>query len=168
MIVHKVLSWHVCHNEKLQGAVGLCNASRNEVKSGLNWILETLTDDSPMNTYRRPVAGADKDSLDRRHADRTGMRLPAVLITSLADKHPAIIQDVSTLGFKVRSKYGATVGRFLSIDIPGLATYSGWVAWSYHDQFGLDVANAIPEPVIAHIIAMAVQAGEGLAPAGMM
>jgi hypothetical protein len=161
MIVHKVLSWHVCHNEKLQGAVGLCNASRNEVKSGLNWILETLTDDSPMNTYRRPVAGADKDSLDRRHADRTGMRLPAVLITSLADKHPAIIQDVSTLGFKVRSKYGATVGRFLSIDIPGLATYSGWVAWSYHDQFGLDVANAIPEPVIAHIIAMAVQAGEG-------
>jgi hypothetical protein len=168
MIVQKVLPWHVCHNENLQGAVGLCNASRNEVKSGLNRILATLTDDSPMNTYRRPVAGADQDPLDRRHADRTGMSLPAVLITSLADKHPAIIQNVSTLGFKVRSKYGATVGRFLSIDIPGLATYSGWVAWSYCDQFGIDVANAIPEPVIEHIIAMAVQAGEGPAPAGMM
>lgn len=165
MIVQKVLPWHVCHNENLQGTVGLCNASWNEVKLGLNRTLETLTDDSPMNTYRRPVAGADQDPLDRRHSNRTGMSLPAVLITSLADKHPAIIQNVSTLGFKVRSKYGATVGRFLSIDIPGLATYSGWVAWSYCEEFGLDVANAIPEPVIEHIIAMAVQAGEGPAPA---
>lgn len=92
------------------------------------------------------------------------MSHPAVLITSLGDRHSAIIQNVSTLGFKIRSEYGVTVGRFLSIDIPGLATYSGWVAWSYRDQFGLDVANAIPEPVIKHIIAMAVQASEGPAP----
>jgi len=92
------------------------------------------------------------------------MSLPAVLITSLADEHPAIIQNVSTLGFKLRSEYRVTVGRFLSLDIPGLTAYSGWVAWSYLDQFGLDVANAIPEPVIAHIIAMALQASEGVHP----
>jgi len=87
-----------------------------------------------------------------------------VLITSLADEHPDIIQNVSTLGFKLRSEYGVTVGRFLSLDIPGLTAYSGWVAWSYLDQFGLDVANAIPEPVIEYIITMALQASEGFYP----
>ncbi|KQM96361.1 hypothetical protein ASE77_18900 [Sphingomonas sp. Leaf226] len=92
------------------------------------------------------------------------MSLPAVLVTSLADEHPAIIQNVSTLGFKLRSEYRVTVGRFLSLDIPGLTVYSGWVAWSYLDQFGFDVANAIPEPVIEHIIAMALQASEGVHP----
>ena len=121
-----------------------------------------LTDDGPMNTHRGPVAGAGKGRLDRRYSNRTAMSLPAVLITSLADEHPAIIQNVSTLGFKLRSEYRVTVGRFLSLDIPGLTAYSGWVAWSYLDQFGLDVANAIPEPVIEHIIAMALQASEGV------
>ncbi|VXC81711.1 hypothetical protein SPHINGOT1_20155 [Sphingomonas sp. T1] len=154
----------MCHNENLQRAVGLCNASRDGVKSRHNEILATLTDDSHMNTYRRSMANAGNNPLDRRCSNRTAMSHPAVLITSLGDKHSAIIQNVSTLGFKVRSEYEVTVGRFLSIDIPGLATYSGWVAWSYRDQFGLDVANAIPEPVIKHIIAMAVQAGEGPAP----
>ena len=99
-----------------------------------------------MNTHRGPVTGAGKGRLDRRYSNRTAMSLPAVLITSLADEHPDIIQNVSTLGFKLRSEYGVTVGRFLSLDIPGLTAYSGWVAWSYLDQFGLDVANAIPEP----------------------
>ena len=69
---------------------------------------------------------------------------------------------MSTLGFKLRSEYRVTVGRFVSLDIPGLTVYSGWVAWSYLDQFGLDVANAIPEPVIEYIIAMALQASEGV------
>jgi hypothetical protein len=138
--------------------------SKEQVESRLNRILGALVDDSPMNTYRRPVAGSGSDPLDRRYSNRTDMSLPAILITSLADKHPAIIQNVSTLGFKIRSEYGVTVGRFLSIDIPGLTTYSGWVAWSYRDQFGLDVANAIPERVIEHIIEMAVEAGEGSAP----
>ena len=87
-----------------------------------------------------------------------------MLITSFADEHPAIIQNVSTLGFKLRSDHKVTVGRFLSLNIPGLAAYSGWVAWSHLDQFGLDVANAIPEPVIEHIISMASQAGKGLNP----
>ncbi|MDY0968654.1 hypothetical protein [Sphingomonas aerolata] len=68
---------------------------------------------------------------------------------------------MSTLGFKLRSEYRVTVGRFVSLDIPGLTVYSGWVAWSYLDLFGLDVANAIPEPVIEYIIAMALQASEG-------
>jgi len=117
-----------------------------------------------MNTHRGPVAGAGKDRLDCRYSNRTAMSLPAVLITSLADEHPAIIQNVSTLGFKLRSEYRVTVGRFLSLDIPGLIAYSGWVAWSYLDQFGLDVANAIPEPVIEYIIAMALQASEGSRP----
>jgi len=117
-----------------------------------------------MNTHRGPVAGAGKDRLDCRYSNRTAMSLPAVLITSLADEHPAIIQNVSTLGFKLRSEYRVTVGRFLSLDIPGLTAYSGWVAWSYLDQFGLDVANAIPEPVIEYIIAMALQASEGSRP----
>lgn len=117
-----------------------------------------------MNTYRRSMANAGNNSLDRRCSNRMAMNHPAVLITSLGDRHSAIIQNVSTLGFKIRSEYGVTVGQFLSIDIPSLATYSGWVAWSYRDQFVLDVANAIPEPVIKHIIAMAVQAGEGPAP----
>ena len=117
-----------------------------------------------MNTHRGLVTGAGKSGLDRRYSNRTAMSLPAVLVTSLADEHPAIIQNVSTLGFKLRSEYRVTVGRFLSLDIPGLTVYSGWVAWSYLDQFGFDVANAIPEPVIEYIIAMALQASEGSRP----
>lgn len=113
-----------------------------------------------MNTYRGPVAGAGKDPLDRRHSNRTGIALPAVLITSLAKKHPAVIQNVSTLGFKIGSEYEFTTGRFRVIDIPGLTTYSGWVAWSYLGESGIDVANAIPEIVVKHVIEMAVQRGE--------
>jgi len=84
-----------------------------------------------------------------------------VLVTPLGDEHPAIIQNISTLGFKIRSEYGVTIGRFLAIDIPGLTAYSGWVSWSYLGEFGLDVANAIPGPVVEHIINIAVQRGEG-------
>jgi len=145
--------------------VGLCiTLNRKSKMLSFNRILGVLTDDGPMNTHRGPVTGAGKGRLDRRYSNRTAMSLPAVLITSLADEHPDIIQNVSTLGFKLRSEYGVTVGRFLSLDIPGLTAYSGWVAWSYLDQFGLDVANAIPEPVIEYIITMALQASEGFYP----
>lgn len=114
-----------------------------------------------MNPYRGPVAGAGKDPLDRRHSNRTGITLPAVLVTSLTEKHPAVIQNVSTLGFKIGSECGVTIGRFLVIDIPGLTTYSGWVAWSYLGEFGIDVANSIPEQVVKHIIDIAAQRGVG-------
>ncbi len=86
-----------------------------------------LTDDGPMNTHRGAVAGAGKDRLDCRYSNRTAMSLPAVLITSLADEHPAIIQNVSTLGFKLRSEYRVTVGRFFrSIYQGSLSTPDGW------------------------------------------
>jgi len=114
-----------------------------------------------MNRYRPPASDGGREPLDRRYSSRTALSLKAVLITPLGDEYPAVIQDVSTLGFRIRSEYGVTIGRFLTIDIPGLAAYSGWVAWSYLGEFGLDVANAIPEPVVEHIIEIAVQRGEG-------
>jgi hypothetical protein len=98
-----------------------------------------------MNRYRPPASDGGRAPLDRRYSSRTALSLRAVLITPLGDEHPAVIQNVSTLGFK----------------IPGLTAYSGWVAWSYLGEFGLDVANAIPGPVVEHIINIAVQRGEG-------
>jgi hypothetical protein len=67
------------------------------------------------------------------------------------------VTNVSSLGFRIRSDYGVTIGRFLSLDVPGLARYSGWVAWSQADQFGLDVANPLPQKVIDHILMIAAE-----------
>lgn len=77
------------------------------------------------------------------------------LITPAGDLHAATLTNISSLGFRIRSEYGVTLGRFLSLDIPQLTRYSGWVAWSYSDEFGLDVANPIPQKVIDHILALA-------------
>lgn len=114
-----------------------------------------------MNRYRPPASDGGREPLDRRYSSRTAMSLKAVLITPLGDEHRAVIRNVSTLGFKISSEYGVTIGRFLAIDIPGLTAYSGWVAWSYLGEFGLDVANAIPGPVVEHIIEIADERGQG-------
>jgi hypothetical protein len=63
--------------------------------------------------------------------------------------------NASSSGFRIRSEYGVTVGRFLSVDVRDFAQYAGWVAWAFSGEFGFEVANPIPQAVIDHIVAMA-------------
>lgn len=110
-----------------------------------------------MKTYRRLASDISHDLLDRRNCTRRAISLPVTIVTGFGDTHAAIVQNVSSRGFNIQSEYGVTIGRFLSLDIPGLAQYPGWVAWSYLGGFGLEVANPIPEQVIEYIVAMAVR-----------
>lgn len=67
----------------------------------------------------------------------------------------ASLADISTGGCKVRSTCIVAPGRFLTIDIPEFASYSGWVAWVNGIEFGLDLSNPIPSDVVKHILKLA-------------
>lgn len=65
--------------------------------------------------------------------------------------------DIATHGFGVQSGYPAKMGQFLNIEVPAFARYSGWVAWACSGEFGFDVANPLPKPVVDHILSLASQ-----------
>jgi hypothetical protein len=92
---------------------------------------------------------------DRRLAARARICLAVLLITPGGEIYAATLTNISSLGFRIRADYGVTLGRFLSLDVPELARYSGWVAWSQEGEFGLAVANPIPQKVIKHILLIA-------------
>jgi hypothetical protein len=81
--------------------------------------------------------------------------LPVSLLTLRGDTYSAFLTNASSSGFRIRSEYGVTVGRFLSVDVRDFAQYAGWVAWAFSGEFGFEVANPIPQAVIDHIVAMA-------------
>lgn len=51
--------------------------------------------------------------------------------------------------------YAVAPGRFLTIDIPEFASYSGWVAWGNGFEFGLDLSNPIPADVVQYLLDLA-------------
>jgi hypothetical protein len=95
---------------------------------------------------------------NRRLAVRARIYLAVLLITPGGDIYAATLTNISSLGFRIRADYGVTLGRFLSLDVPELARYS-WVAWSEGGEFGLAVANLIPQEVIKHILLIAEKDG---------
>jgi hypothetical protein len=111
-----------------------------------------------VNVYRRIASDSSPDLSERRYSTRRAVDLDVFLITPLGDAHPANIQDVSSRGFRIRSDYGVTIGRFLTLDIPGLTRYSGWVAWSYLGEFGLEAATPVPDDIVDHIVTLGEQA----------
>lgn len=94
---------------------------------------------------------ADRTILLRRSC-RATIDLPIVLTTPSHDTLFATLADISTGGCRVRSMYAVTLGRFLTINIPEFASYSGWVAWGNGFEFGLDLSNPIPDGVVRHLI----------------
>lgn len=94
---------------------------------------------------------------DARIASRALIHLPAFLMAPGGEPFSAIVIDIATHGFRVRTGYPAKMGQFLSIDVPAFARYSGWVAWTESGELGFDVANPLPEPVVDHIIGLAFQ-----------
>jgi hypothetical protein len=110
-----------------------------------------------MSDPDHPIPEPPRLRAERRLAVRSRIHLPVFLLTPSGDTYSAFLTNVSSLGFRIRSEYGATIGRFLSLDVPELARYSGWVAWSQAGQFGLDVANPVPQKVIDHILMIATE-----------
>ena len=102
--------------------------------------------DPPMpGWHRSPTTG-------ERLYDRGSIQFPSLY----GERYfSSFLTNVSSLFFRIRSEYRVTIGRFLSLDVPGLARYSGWVAWSHAGEFGLDVANPIPQEIVDDIVEMA-------------
>lgn len=94
---------------------------------------------------------------DARVAKRAMIQLPVFLMAPGGEPFSATVTNIATHGFRVESGYPAKMGQFLSIEIPAFARYSGWVAWAHTSEFGFDVANPLPEPVVDHIINLALQ-----------
>lgn len=93
--------------------------------------------------------------VDERAAERIPIHLPVFLIAPGGEPFSATLTDVSTHGFRIRSGYPATLGRFLAIDVPAFSRYSGWVAWARANEFGFDAAHPLPEGVVNHILNLA-------------
>jgi hypothetical protein len=94
---------------------------------------------------------------DARVTSRALIHPPAFLMTPGGEPFSATVIDIATHGFRVQSNYPAKMGQFVVIEVPAFARYSGWVAWAHAGEFGLDVANPLPEPVVDHIISLALQ-----------
>ncbi|MEG8017843.1 PilZ domain-containing protein [Sphingomonas sp. LR55] len=104
-----------------------------------------------MNLHENTALKPGRHPTDERVAVRRPIHLPAFLIASGGERFSATLLDVSTHGFRIRSGYPTTIGRFLAVDIPAFARYSGWVAWAYQFEFGFDVANPLPDEVVNHL-----------------
>lgn len=94
-------------------------------------------------------------AIDERVAVRRIIHLPAFLVACGGERFSATLLDVSTHGFRIRSGYPTTIGRFLAVDIPAFARYSGWVAWANQFEFGFDVANPLPDEVVNYLLRLA-------------
>ena len=94
---------------------------------------------------------------DARTASRSPIHLPAFLMAPGGEPFSATLVDIGTHGFRVQSGYPAKMGQFLAIEVPAFSRYSGWVAWAHSGEFGFDVANPLPEPVVDHILSLALQ-----------
>jgi hypothetical protein len=94
---------------------------------------------------------------DARVAERAALHLSVFLMAPGGEPFSATLTNIATHGFRIGSGYPAKMGQFLSIEIPAFARYSGWVAWAQAGEFGFDVANPLPEPVVDHIINLALQ-----------
>lgn len=92
---------------------------------------------------------------DDRVAERIPIHLPVFLIAPGGEPFSATVIDVSTHGFRIKSGYPATLGRFLAIDVPAFSRYQGWVAWAHTNEFGFAVAHPLPEGVVNHILKLA-------------
>ncbi|MCK8456553.1 PilZ domain-containing protein [Sphingomonas faeni] len=108
-----------------------------------------------MSLHAHTAFQPDRLPLDERVAVRRPIHLPVFLIAPGGEPISATMVDVSTHGFRVRSGYPPTLGRFLAVDVPAFARYSGWVAWAQMAEFGFDVANPLPETVVNHILHLA-------------
>jgi hypothetical protein len=97
--------------------------------------------------------GIDATATMRKTA-RLPISLPVALTTPGSEVLAATLTDISTGGCRVRSTYAAALGRFLTIDIPLFASYSGWVAWENGMEFGLALSNAIPTGVVHHVLSI--------------
>jgi hypothetical protein len=95
---------------------------------------------------------------DRRAGARLRTHLPVTVLTLSGGTYSAFLMNASASGFRVRSDYGATIGRYLLVDVPNFTQYSGWVTWANSGEFGFEVANPIPRAVIDHIVALAAEA----------
>lgn len=94
---------------------------------------------------------------DARVSSRAQIHLPVLLMAPGGEPFSATVRNIATHGFRVQSGYLAKMGQFLSIEIPAFARYSGWVAWAHTGEFGFDVANPLPQPVVEHILNLASQ-----------
>ncbi|RYF15676.1 MAG: hypothetical protein EOO77_13135 [Oxalobacteraceae bacterium] len=101
-----------------------------------------------------------ENSTDWRRSCRALINLPIVMTTPSREVLPACLADISTGGCKVRSAYAVAPGRFVTIDIPEFASYSGWVAWENGIEFGLDLSNPIPVGVVQHVLTLAQKRAE--------
>lgn len=92
---------------------------------------------------------------DARIVKRSPIHLPVFLTVPGGEPLSATVINIATHGFRVQSGYSAKMGQFLAIEVPAFSRYSGWVAWAHSGEFGFDVANPLPEPVVNHILSLA-------------
>jgi len=130
----------------------LWKASDRDV--GFSAAMHAARTTAKMNMYRKSASDISPALSNRRYSSRRLVDIGVLLITPLGDMIPATVRDVSAGGFRVKADYGVTIGRSLGLAIPGLPRYTGWVAWSYLGEFGLEGTQTISEHAVAHIVAL--------------
>ncbi|HEX8485380.1 PilZ domain-containing protein [Sphingomonas sp.] len=97
---------------------------------------------------------------EERKADRNGLQLSGIAISSKAIRQPVEVIDLSPLGCRLRVLEPMQVGSYITLESgrpSGVPTppMEGWVAWSRPFECGIDFAQPMPAPIVAQIAARA-------------
>ena len=90
---------------------------------------------------------------DERAAPRRALRVQVVVRTDVAGDAAGVITDLSSGGCRVDLVPGAMRGRYLTLEIDGLPSIDGWVAWQRGSDHGVDFARPLPTEWVDQVTA---------------
>ena len=91
--------------------------------------------------------------LERRRAERAGLRLSATIREPGRSRVGVRVIDISTHGCRIEAQSGANADAWVLLSIAGLETQYCRVVWRAHEFAGLEFATPLAEPVFERLLA---------------
>jgi hypothetical protein len=90
-------------------------------------------------------------ALDERRALRIPAQIKVAIQGARMSRTAVTLTDVSSLGCRVVSPQGVTVGSFVTLSVTDFTSFNGWIAWIGDGTYGLDFAHELPAPVVERL-----------------
>lgn len=89
---------------------------------------------------------------EERKADRAAVSWQGTISSIKFDAEACLVQDITHLGCRIMLAHAVSVGTYVSIEIPQIASLEGWVAWNRGCEIGIDFSHPLPAEVLNEII----------------
>ena len=98
------------------------------------------------------MAKAAEIQPDRRRAERTALRLSAMMRDGNKSRVKARVIDISTHGCRIEATCTLSPNTWLLLSIAGLETQYCRVVWHCHEFAGLEFGSPLAEPVLERLL----------------